>query len=70
MNLKKHKDTFKLSTAAITTVILVGVAATIIFPDSQNGKHAKFFTPLIVGILFGTKIYLNELEKFNQKITG
>ena len=68
MNLEKHRETFKLSIAGIATVILVGVAASIVFPDSQNGKLVKFFTPLIVGILFGAKIYFNELEKVNQKI--
>ena len=66
--LEEHRETAKLSAAGVTAVLITGVIAAFLAPENETGKTIKFFTPLLVGILFGAKIYLNELGNLREKI--
>ena len=68
--LEEHKETAKLSAAGVTSVLIIGVAASYLVPETETGKLIKFFTPSFVGILFGAKIYLNELSSLREKLGG
>lgn len=68
MDLGKHRETAKMSAAGVIAVIIAGVTASLLAPETELGQIIKFFTPLVIGILFGAKIYFNELGKVKEKI--
>jgi len=70
MDLGEHRETAKLSATGVLAVLTTGISVSFLTPENQNGRLIKFFTPLLVGILFGAKIYFKELEKVKEKLNN
>jgi hypothetical protein len=64
----EHRETAKLSVAGVLAVILTGLTVTFLVPETEIGKIIRFTAPLLVGMIFGAKIYLRELKKFKRKV--
>jgi len=68
MDLGEHRETAKLSATGVLAVVVAGISVSFITPENETGRLIKFFTPLLVGIMFGAKIYFNELGKVKEKL--
>lgn len=66
--LDEHRETAKLSAAGVLAVILTGLAVTFLVPETGKGKIIRFIAPLLVGVIFGARIYLRELRKVREKV--
>lgn len=68
MDLEEHKRSFKLTLLGLFAVISSAVAAISFTSNTGTGRIVRFLIPLLVGMIFGGKIYLIELKKVNNKI--
>ena len=68
MDSEEYRWAAKLSAAGLATVLASAILASFLAPGNEAGQIIKFFTPLLIGILFGAKIYFNELEKVKEKL--